>query len=138
MKYRVELGLVFFLLLFLISIGDPLIHVGALLRRLPSLEKSPKVQCLTQVVPAGARALFLSNIDGTVDWNAYNFIATRTQYDLAPRVVVVVTVGRAVVDQFPYLLAYKMDSDVLAQVSSRYQRPKLQTCDNITVFGPSR
>jgi len=135
MKVRVELGLAFFLLLFLISIGDPLVYKGGILRRIPSLEMSAGVQCLTQSLPADARALFFSNSDGTLDWNAYNFMATRTQYELAPRVIAVVTSGRAVMDDYPYLLAYQLDAAALAQISSRYQRQVLQTCGNTTVLG---
>jgi hypothetical protein len=138
MKYRVEVGLALFLLLFLFSLGDPLIYLGGLLRRAPALAKAADVQCLLQSVPAQASALFFSNPDGSLDWNAYNFIATRTQYELAPRPVAVVVDARADLAAYPYLLAYNLDPAALADLSAQANRRLLQTCGKTAVLGPAR
>ena len=121
MKYRVEVGLALFMLLFLLSLGDPVVHIGDLLRRIPEL-------------PADAHALYFSRSDGTLDWNAYNFAATHTQYDLAPRVVEVHPNGSVDLKSFKWLLAYQMDAGSLAQVTAENNLRVVQTCYKIVIL----
>ncbi len=138
MKYRVEAGLICFLLLVLISIGDPMVYVGGLLRRLPNLEPAEEMKCLAQTLPVDARALLFSLPDGTLDWNAHNFILTRLQYQLAPRVIIGIPSGPAAPEKYPYWLAYRLDAQSIAQMSGQTGRAVLQTCAGVTVLGPAR
>ncbi len=135
MKNRVEISLLFLLFLFLISIDDPILHLGSLLKRIPKLDLPAQSVCIRQVLPEDARILFFSQTDGTVNWNATNFVITRNLYNLVPRVVEYQEHSPVDMQEYKWFLAYRLEADALNQVVREYHLQVLQTCDNITVLG---
>jgi hypothetical protein len=138
MKYKLEIGLGLFLLLFFISTADPLPHPGAVLRRLPNLDTPASVQCIAAVLPVGARALFFSNPDGTLNYNAYNFLYTRAQYQLAPRIVDYRESASGDLAAYTWFLAQGLTPEALAQFAAQNDLRLLQTCDQTAVLTRAR
>ena len=134
MKYKLEVGLIFFLLLFFISIDNPLVYVGGILRRIPDLQMPANYACIARTVPQTARVLFLSNPDGTVNWNLYNIWIAKAQYQLVPRVLAYTESAPVDLQAYPWFLANGMNPQAIDQMARQNQLQVVQTCDKITVL----
>jgi hypothetical protein len=135
MKYRLEIGLIFFLALFFISIDDPLIYVGGIHRRIPDLRTPAQYGCIAGSMPDTARVLFLSNPDGALDWNTYNFLFTKSQYFLVPRVMTYTESGSTgILREFKWFLAANMDAQALDAMVRQNKLQIVKSCDKITVL----
>jgi hypothetical protein len=137
MKHKLEVGLIFFLLLFLISINDPLVYIGGLIRRIPDLQTSPQFVCLAKAIPEQAHVLFASHTDGTLDWNAYNFSFSRTMYNLVPRVLAYKESNNFDVRDYAWLITTHLDPSAIDQMAHQYHLEVVQTCGTMTVLKPS-
>jgi len=134
MKNRVGISLIFFLFLFFASLGDPIVHLGSLLKRIPNLDPSAQVVCVRKALPDVATILFFSQTDYTVNWNAYNFVFTRDQYYLVPRVLEYREAGPVDMKAYNWYLAYRLDAGAIDQIARENHLQILQTCGNITVL----
>jgi hypothetical protein len=137
MKYRFEIGLIFFLLLFFISLGDPIVHIGAIRRRIPDLQTPNPYACIVDSVPEATQVLMFSNPDGTLDWHNYDFLLTFTkiQYSLVPRVVTFKEVNATgVLGEFKWFLAIGMDNQALESMTRQSGLQAVKSCDKITVL----
>lgn len=134
MKKRVEIGLILFLLLFFVSIDDPMVHMGDILRRIPKLEKPAQYACIAELISENQAALFFSNPDGTLNWNTYNFQYSRAQYGLVPRVIKYIEAGAVDWDGFQWFLVQGMQPDSIAQTASQHGLSVVQTCNKMTVL----
>ena len=137
MKYKVEIGLLFFLLLFFVSIGDPILRIGGIMRRVPLLEKQEQYRCMAGLIPENARVLYFSNPDGTLHWNTYNFQFTRIQYELVPRVIQYSDTGRVDLGAYQWFLTQGMEQGQLEEFTQQHQLRVLQTCAKVTVLARS-
>ena len=135
MKNRVGIALLFLLFVFFVSIDDPMLHLGSLLKRIPKLDQPAESVCIRQVLPEDARILFFSRTDGTVNWNANNFVITRNLYNLAPRIVEYREHSPVDMQEFSWFLAYNLEGDATEQVAHEFHLQVLQTCGNIAVLG---
>ncbi|MDD1749131.1 MAG: hypothetical protein LUO89_04575 [Methanothrix sp.] len=135
MKNRVEISLLILLFVFFISIEDPILHLGYLLKKIPTLEQPAESICIRQVLPEDARILFFSRTDGTVNWNATNFLISRSLYNLVPRMVEYREHSPVDMQEFKWFLAYDLEADAVDQIVREYHLQVLQTCNNMTVLG---
>lgn len=135
MKYRLEIGLIGFLLLFFISIDDPLIYIGGIQRRIPDLRTPAQYNCAASSVPETSRVLVLSNPDGTLDWNTYNFVFTKSQYFLVPRVMTYREFSSTgLLGEFKWFLAINLDGQALDPMLRQNKLEVVKACDKITVL----
>jgi hypothetical protein len=135
MKYRLEIGLIFFLLLFFISIDDPLIYLGGIQRRIPDLQTPVQYRCIASSVPEAAQVLVLSKPDGTLDWNTYNSMFTKTQYFLVPRVMTYREFSSSgLLGEFKWFLAINLDGQALEPTIRQNRLEVVQACDKLTVL----
>jgi hypothetical protein len=135
MKNRVAVALLFFLFLFFISIGDPVVHLGYLIKKIPRLEQPAQAICIRSVLPEDARILFFTRSDGTVDWNGSNFVITRLLYNLVPRMLEYREHSPVDMQEFRWFLAYRMEPEELNVALLDFHLQVLQTCENIAVLG---
>jgi hypothetical protein len=135
MKYRLEIGLIFFLLLFFISIDDPFVYIGGIQRRIPDLRTPPQYDCIASSVPETAQVLVLSNPDGTLDWNTYNFMFTKSQYFLAPRILTYREFSSTgMLGKFKWFLATNLETQALELLTHQSGLQIVKSCDKITVL----
>jgi hypothetical protein len=134
MKNKLEVGLIFFLLLFLVSINDPLIYIGGLIRRIPDLQTPQQYVCLANAIPEKSHVLFASNVDGTLNWNTYNFSFSRTMYYLVPRVLAYKESNNFDVSDYSWLITTHIDPPAIDQMARQYHLEVVQTCGTMTVL----
>lgn len=134
MKYKVEIGLVFFLLLFFVSIDDPMVRIGGILRRIPDLEKPEQYRCVAGLVPENAQVLFFSSSDGSLHWNTYNYQFTRAQYELVPRVIYYHETGPVNLEAYQWFLVQGLEPETIELLSQQHQLRIIQTCGKVTVL----
>jgi hypothetical protein len=135
LKNKVEIGLILFLVLFFISIDDPLVYIGGLVRRVPDLQKPAQHACVAKLVPENSKVLFFSNPDGTLHWNTYNIQVTKAQYELVPRIIQYIEGGRVNWDEYSWFLVQGLEAGLVEQTASQHQLRVIQVCGNLTVLG---
>jgi hypothetical protein len=134
-KNKIEIGLILFLVLFFISIDDPMVYPGAILRRMPTLEKPAKHVCVAEVIPKDARVLFFSNSDGSLHFNTYNVQYTQAQYELVPRVIQYLEGGRLNWEEYSWFLAIGLEASQIKQTADQHNLRVVQVCDKLTLLG---
>lgn len=134
MKYKLEIGLLCFLALFLFSINDPIIYFGGLIRRIPDLHDPSQYACAAQIIPENTVALFFSNSDGTLDWNTYNYYFSKSLYYLEPRALAYQEYNNFDLNEYQWLLAVHMDAQSVDQMAAKYHLQVVQNCDGLVVL----
>lgn len=135
MKYRLEIGLILFLALFFISINDPFVYIGNIQKASPDLRTPAQYECIASSVPETAQILVFSRSDGTFDWSTYNFLFTRSQYFLVPRVMNYTEISSTgMFGKYKWFLAIRMDAQALDPIIRQSGLQVVKSCDTITVL----
>ncbi len=72
-----------------------------------------------------------------MDWNAYNFLFSKAQYELVPRILSYSETTSLDMGEYRWLIALKMEPLAVDQLAKQHGLQIVQTCDNMTILTSS-
>lgn len=135
MSNRIFIGLLFILLVFFLSIDQPLIHFTEAASKYWVNTIPEDFECLQSALPDGVTALYFSEPNGSLSWvekfEAEYFLL---QYHLAPRLLAGYRDRQGDFSRFDWFIAQRFELMQLETLADSYRLKIVRECGDYSVL----
>lgn len=133
---RKKIALFGLLFILLVSIIDPIPNISEAINREINLNKARNYNCLAEYIPAGEDILFIGNPLADPPFSINLAFYYRSQFFLAPRLVVLMDSLDKLAPPSPYswFISNNLEDDQLREIEGKYGLMQVQKCGDFILL----